>query len=371
MTNSSASPGSSRFQNAFFLVCFLLVGFVLYLIFRPFFSVFVWACVLAVVFQPLFRVLVRIMRGQRAAASLVACFVILHLIVLPVTFLGIMVSQQSIAFYHSIQDSIGSGGSELDVKIQELKKNSGAQWALGQLGAWLGSESIDLKGIATPIMNALRRFLVSKGPSLLVGVGGMFYGFLIMFITMFFLFRDGPKIVEFVRASNPLPLRYETEIIQKFQDVSYATFFGSILTAFVQGSAGALLFWALGIGTPLFWGAIIALVALAPIVGAFLVWIPVSVYLMLLGHMTKGIMLLVIGGLVISSIDNILKPIIIQGRTDLHPLLVFLSVLGGMQAFGFLGVLLGPLAVAIFVTLLNFYRYQFGKNLENAVEPSP
>ena len=151
--------------------------------------------------------------------------------------------------------------------------------------------------------------------------------------------------------------------------MSYATFFGSLLTALVQGCAGALLFWALGMGTPLFWGALISLVALAPIVGAFLVWIPVSAYLMLMGHMTKGIILLAVGGLVVSSIDNVLKPIIIQGRTDLHPLLVFLSVLGGMQAFGFLGILLGPLAVAIFVTLLNFYRQQFGKNLESPIVP--
>jgi predicted PurR-regulated permease PerM len=369
MTDSSSSPESSRFESIFFLICFLLVGFILYLVFRPFFSIFVWACVLAVIFHPLFRILLRIMRGQRAAASLVACLVILNLIVLPVSFLGIIVSQQSLAFYHGIQDSINSGGGELAAKIQELKTNPGAHWALNQLAAWLGSETADLQGIAAPIMTALRRFLVSKGPSLLVGVGGMFYGLLIMFVTMFFLFRDGPRIMQFVRSSNPLPSKYEAEIIQKFQDISYATFFGSILTALVQGCAGALLFWALGMGTPLFWGALISLVALAPIVGAFLVWIPASAYLMLMGHMTKGIILLAIGGLVVSSIDNILKPIIIQGRTDMHPLLVFLSVLGGMQAFGFLGILLGPLAVAIFVSLLNFYRHQFGKNLENPVEP--
>jgi predicted PurR-regulated permease PerM len=369
MTDPSSPQSSSRFESAFFFVCLLLIGFILYLVFKPFFSMFVWACVLAVIFQPLFRILLRLMRGQRAVASLIACLVILHLIVLPVSFLGIVVSQQSMAFYHSIQDNINSGGGELAAKIQELKTNPGAQWVLDQVAAWLGSESVDLQGIATPVMSAIRRFLVSKGPSLLVGVGGMFYGFLIMFVTMFFLFRDGPKIMQFVRSSTPLPSRYETEIIKKFQDISYATFFGSISTALVQGCAGALLFWALGMGTPLFWGALISLVALAPIVGAFLVWIPVSAYLMLLGHMTKGIILLAVGGLVVSSIDNILKPIIIQGRTDLHPLLVFLSVLGGMQAFGFLGILLGPLAVAIFVTLLNFYRHQFGKGLGNQVEP--
>jgi len=371
MTDSSAFPKSSRYESTFFLVCFLLVGFVLYLIFRPFFSAFIWACVLAVIFQPLFGILLRMMRGQRTVSSLIACFVILHLIVLPMTFLGIAVSQQSLTFYHGIQDSINSEGGQLAANIEELKANPGLQWAMDRLAAWLGRESGDLKGIAESIMSALRRFIVSKGPSLLVEVGSTIFGFLIMFITMFFLFRDGPKIMQFVRTSNPLPSRYETEIIQKFQDITYATFFGSILTALVQGCAGALLFWALGIGTPLFWGAVIFLVALAPIVGGFVVWIPVSAFLMLTGHLTKGIVLLAIGSLVISSIDNVLKPLIIQGRTHLHPLLVFLSVLGGINAFGFLGILLGPLAVAIFVTLLNFYRHQFGKDSENQFEPSP
>jgi predicted PurR-regulated permease PerM len=154
------------------------------------------------------------------------------------------------------------------------------------------------------------------------------------------------------------------EIIRKFRDVSFATFYGSLLTAVVQGCAAALLFWILGIASPLFWGAIVSFVSLVPIVGAFLVWIPMSAYLFLSGNTASAIVLLVGGGVVVSSIDNVLKPIIIRGRTDMHPLLVFLSVLGGMQVFGFLGVLLGPLVVAFFVSFLNFYRLEFSDTLK-------
>lgn len=107
--------------------------------------------------------------------------------------------------------------------------------------------------------------------------------------------------------------------------------------------------------------------SLVPIVGSALVWIPWAAYLMLAGQTTRGIVLLAVGGLVVSSIDNVLKPMIIQGRTDMHPLLVFFSVLGGLQAFGFLGILLGPLLVALFISFLNFYRVEFRGALQQKV----
>ena len=108
-----------------------------------------------------------------------------------------------------------------------------------------------------------------------------------------------------------------------------------------------------------------SLASLVPIVGAFLIWLPWAAYLLLAGQTVRGIVLLAVGGLVVSSIDNVLKPLIIKGRTDMHPLLVFLSVLGGLQVFGFLGILLGPLLVALFVSFLNFYREEFQTTLRN------
>jgi len=182
---------------------------------------------------------------------------------------------------------------------------------------------------------------------------------------MFFLLRDGPLLMHVVRASSPLPEAYLAEIMKKFQDVSYAAFFCSLLTAAVQGAAAFLLFLALGLPAPLFWGAIVSLVSLVPIVGGFLVWLPWSTYLLLAGQTGRGLLLLALGGLVVSSIDNVLKPVIIRGRTDMHPLLVFLSVLGGLQAFGFLGILMGPLVVALFISFLNFYRIEYHDTLRN------
>jgi predicted PurR-regulated permease PerM len=364
MSESPNTSGWTRFATSFFVACFLLIGYLLYLVFRSFFSIFVWATVLTVVFYPLYERILKGTRGRRTAAAFISCLLILILIVLPVTILGILVSQQSIALYHSLQSSMGEMRGGIATKLQEFQTRSWVQWILGFSSSWLKVDKIDLPGLIKQTISAISKFVVELAPSILVGFGGLLYRFLMVFITMFFLFRDGPAIIEFVRASSPLPTIYEAEIIKKFQDVSYATFYGSILTALVQGTAGGLLFWALGIASPLFWGAVIAFVSLVPIVGAFLVWVPMSAYLILSGHTTRGILLLAVGGLVVSSIDNVLKPAIIRGRTNMHPLLVFLSVLGGMEAFGFLGVLLGPLAVALFLSFLNFYRLRFSGHLQ-------
>lgn len=364
--NEEPSKGTSlsRYAVVFFIVCFLLVGCALYLIFAPFFTILVWAGVLTVVFNPVYRRILRRLRERRTAASLITCLLILLLIVLPVTSLAAVITRQSVALYHAVESSLSTPGGDAAARLDRIRGHPTVRWLHDQAGKWFGVTDVDLENYARQIFSAVSKWIVTQGPSLVAGVGGMLFGFLLMFITMFFLFRDGPALMEVISASNPLPEAYESEIVRKFQDLSYATFFGSILTAIVQGLAGALLFWALSVPSPLFWGAVVALVSLVPMIGAFLVWIPMSGYFYLAGQTTRGIILLAVGGIVVSSIDNLLKPMIIQGRTNMHPLLVFFGVLGGLQVFGFLGILLGPLTITIFLTFLNFYRLEFGHTIK-------
>lgn len=360
---STEPQGLSRLALIFFIVCFLLIGYFLFLVFRPFFSILVWASVLAVVFWPLFRQLLRYCRGRRTLASLATCMLILLLIVLPISLLGVVVTQQSVSIYHALQSELGSANGDYLVKLHQYEGRPWVRWTIAQTQRVLGSGPVNIEDSVQRVLGGVSRWLVARSPSFIAGVGEMLFSFFMIFITMFFLFRDGPKMIEAVKASNPLPAAYESEILQKFEAVSYATFFGTLLTAVVQGGAAAVLFLALGMSAPVFWGAVVAFVSLVPIGGAFLVWIPMFVYLLLLGDTARAIILLAVGGLVVSSIDNVLKPMIIRGRTDMHPLLVFLSVLGGMNVFGFLGVLLGPLVVALFLSFLNFYRAEYAETL--------
>jgi len=358
---------NSLFASLFFIGCFVLVLSFLVFILFPFFTTLVWASVLTVVFQPLFKQLLRVLGGRRAAASAIACLLVLLMIVLPIFYLAVAVTRQSIELYENAQQTLGGTAAD---RMEQLEARPKVQWLLGQAGRWLGTETPHVRDALERTLKTISRFLVAQSPSVLRGVGEFLFNFLLMFISMFFLFRDGPAILRMARESNPLPPAYEAEILKKFQDVSYAAFVGSILTAVVQGFAGAILFWGLRIPSPLFWGAVVAFVSLIPIVGAFLVWLPWSAYLLLSGQTGRGIAMLAIGGLVVSSIDNVLKPMIIRGRTDMHPLLVFLSVLGGMQAFGFLGILLGPLIVALFLSFMEFYRIEFKDTLQQKLRGS-
>jgi predicted PurR-regulated permease PerM len=358
MTQDSTTERLPRLAIVIFVACLVIVAFFLYRIFNPFFTVLLWASVLTVVFSPLFKWILALVRGRRSLASFITCILILILIVLPITAIGVLITQQSIALYQNLQGNVDAL-ADATAKWQELQNRPAVQWLVQQAEKWFGAGSFDLHQYLREAASAVSRFLVDAGPSLLRNVGAWIFSFFLIFITMFFLLRDGPQLIETIKSVSPLPDAIEAELFQKFEDVSFATFVGSLLTAMAQGTAASLLFWALGLPMPLFWGAVVSFVALVPMVGAFLVWLPWSAYLLLAGQTTKGLLLLAIGGLVVSSIDNVLKPIIIKGRTDMHPILVFLSVLGGLQAFGFIGILLGPLMVALFIPLIEFYKMEF------------
>jgi len=358
MTKDGNNPGLSRSAMVFFVACFLLICLAMYLIFRPFLSILIWACVLTVVFQPLFGVVMRATRSRRILGAFITCLLILVLIVVPVTVLAILIGQQSVALYHSIQTS-STSVNEIAARIQDFENRHWVPWLVEEAGRLFGPEAIDVQKILQDTVRATSKFVVSNVPSLLAGVGDLIYKFFMIFITMFFLFCDGSKILQLLRDSNPLPTAYETEFIRNFEDVSYATFFGAILGAVMQGTVAALLYWILGIDSPLFWGAVVSFVSLIPILGSLLVWLPMPAYLYLSGHTTKAVILFILGGLALMLIENVVKPLIIGGRSDLHPLLIFFAVLGGLQVFGFLGIILGPLVVTTFMTFLGFFKHQF------------
>jgi predicted PurR-regulated permease PerM len=364
MTHDSNTGRLPRLAIIFFIACLAIISYFLYRIFNPFFTVLLWASVLTVVFSPLFKRILALVRGRRSLAAFITCILILNLIVLPVFAVGVLITEQSIALYQSLQENADALAAAA-VKWQELEQRPGIQWLRHQAEKWFGVGSLDLQQYLREAASAVSRFLVGIGPSLLKNVGEWIFSFFLIFLTMFFLLRDGPQLIETIKSVSPLPDAIESVLFQKFEDVSIATFVGSLLTAIAQGAAASLLFWALGLPAPLFWGAVVSLVTLVPFVGAFLVWIPWSTYMLLAGRTMKGLLLLAIGGLVVSSIDNVLKPMIIKGRTDMHPILVFLSVLGGLQAFGFIGLLLGPLMVALFISLIQFYQTEFPDSLRH------
>jgi predicted PurR-regulated permease PerM len=346
----------------------VILGVVVYYVFRilrPFLPALVWAAVLATVFHPLYAWLRRRLSRPRLASAL-ACVLLTVLIVLPVILLIFLLAEQSVGAYHLLEERLKSGGTgSLDI----LRRAAFYQWLVGKLREW-GLPEPDLGEAAMRAVHTISQFLVGHSASIVSGLTHFVLNFLVMLLTLYHLFLSGPDLLHELRQLSPLRHEHEDRIIEKFRGLAVATFGGSLAVAAIQGAAGGLVFLFFGLPSPLLWGAVIALLSLVPLVGTAFVWGPLVVYYLLIGAYWKGITLLVLFAGVVGTIDNIVRPLVIRRGTEINTLWVFLSVLGGIGAFGFLGFFLGPLIVTLLFVLIDIYKVEFHEELGEKLAPS-
>ncbi len=217
----------------------------------------------------------------------------------------------------------------------------------------------------TSRLEDLARFLISRSSTVLGSVGWLVINFVVMVLSMFFLFRDGHLLLARLQGLLPLAPPYQDVLFGKLQNMVHATFLGIFVTGLCQGALAAVIFAALGIDKPVFWAAAIACVSIVPVFGTGVIWMPMSIYLMLSGSLGRGIALFLLGSLVIALVDNIVRPLIIGGRSEgMHVLLLFFAFAGGLLFFGPPGVLLGPMVTALLMALLQIYRLEVAASRE-------
>jgi predicted PurR-regulated permease PerM len=188
-----------------------------------------------------------------------------------------------------------------------------------------------------------------------------------MSVVLFFLLRDFEYFGNMFRAISPLSDQQEQIFVERFRSVTRATVLGNLATAITQGAISGLIFLIVGLSSPILWGSLTALFSLVPMVGTALVWAPWAIYLFATGSPTKAVIFLVLEILVVGGVDNILRPMLIEGSVKMHTLLVFFSILGGITYFGILGMFFGPLIFAIAMTLLEFYTQPDAVPVEPAI----
>ncbi len=186
----------------------------------------------------------------------------------------------------------------------------------------------------------------------------------IMFFSLYYLLKDNEKLWKITTELSPLKNNQEEILLKKFVEISRATLKGSLVIAIVQGVLTSLLLMITGVPLAIILGVLTFILSLIPLLGAALIWAPIGIIMLILGNVWEGILILVFGGFVISTVDNILRAKLVEKDTSLHPLLVFLSTLGGIAAFGMAGFLIGPVLVVLFLTLLDIYKMEFKKDLE-------
>jgi predicted PurR-regulated permease PerM len=339
--------GSADKKVSFFFLLLLTAAtlYLSFLIARPFLTAIITATLLAVTIYPLFTHLLRFVRN-RSAASLLATVAVLLVLLLPTVFIVNTLANETTALYGWLNEqSSGAGG--LGGYFARVTDRPLA-WIEGETG--ISREQ--LRSTALERLQDASAWLLNWAKSLAVNVTGTILNTFIMLFTLFFLLRDGRVILE--RAGSILPLepnRYK-QLLKTISDSIVANVYGVLVVSFAQGMLGALGYWIAGLPNVLLWTTITAVFSMIPLVGASAVWGVGVIYLAVTAHWGKALFLLIYGTGVISMADNVIRPLVLSGRVKLNMLLVFFSLLGGIQAFGIIGLFVGPITVSLAMALV-------------------
>ncbi|MBT9588938.1 AI-2E family transporter [bacterium] len=312
-------------------------------ILTPFLSILLWAAVLVLVFYPAYTRVLRQLKGRSTLAAALTTLLVLATIILPMVAVTGAVVTELHATAAKIQGEIPRHMERLPEILEIIYRYTGMDQdelkKAVQTGARTGSESL-LQGTLSLVGGAVG-FLVNLG----------FVSF-----TMFYLFMDGNKAVSFLRDWLPLERSQSHALLVRAGEIISASVYGVVVLAIIQGILGGLAFWFLGLPSPLMWGVVMILFATIPMAGTFVVWVPAAIYLAASGHYAKAGFLTFWGVVVIGMSDNLLRPTLVGKKAKMHDLLIFFAVLGGLRAFGVLGILMGPVVLAVSMTLLEAFR---------------
>ncbi|MGQ0793809.1 MAG: AI-2E family transporter [Deltaproteobacteria bacterium] len=340
----------------FFIGIFLFLLFLFYQILEPFTLSLFWAAILALVLYPVYERLKRLLRGRAGISSVIMTVITILAVVIPLVAVFTTVAIELFDVYQVIRVKIQLVNFSAIVErarelipvtiIEEAEK----RFDLGEMRI----DQIVLRSVGTA-----SKYVFDQLQQGAKNLTSLLFNFFIMTFALFFFFRDGRKLYEQIKFLIPMKEEQKTRIFDRFNDILNAVVVGIAATACIQGIAMGALFWLLGLSFAVLAGVLTALFSLLPFGGSLFVWLPVGVYLLAAGDYITGIIVLVIGGGVVGSIDNVLKPWIISGRVELPTLFLFLSILGSVSAFGFSGIILGPVALVIFLSFIEIYKVEY------------
>lgn len=342
---------SRAFEDKVFIGLLLAVTAAFFFILTPFYSAVFWGVVLAILFAPLHRWLLRRMPGRRNRVALLTLAMILVLVILPLSIVATSLVREALTVFQLVQ----SGQWNVAVYFDRI---------LAALPAW-ASELLHRAGLGSvqelqDQVSAASKVIATHA----VGFGQNTFDFVVNFgiatYLAFFLLRDGPELAQRIGVAVPLQARYKRRLLEKFTTVVRATIKGNIAVAVAHGVLGGLAFWVLGIHGVLLWTALMAFLSLLPAIGAALVWGPVALYLMATGQLWHGLGLVAYGALIMGSVDNVLRPLLVGKDTKMPDYVVLISTLGGLAVFGINGFVIGPVIAAMFIAAWDIFAREHG-----------
>jgi predicted PurR-regulated permease PerM len=341
----------------------LLVLLLAFAVFRYFLLTFVVAGSLALLLAPLQRYLTRHARGRRWLAAGVIVALVTVAIAVPVVAYGTLLAQQAMGFVEWVRPWLEPAAFE-KLWREDLPRR------YPFLMAWVRQST---GGGAMPAAStALSRVLTEVNhfaQSVLTGLAAGVFDLGVFLMLLFFLLRDGEQLRDAVRGISPLTRGQETEIMEHLTNTVKGVLQAMLVVPLVQGLVALVGFLMFGVPSPVLWSVMVVLASVIPILGSPLAWVPAGVYLLTQGHEAQGIGLLVYGTVVIAGVDNVIKPLILKGAARIHTMLGFLSILGGLYAFGPKGLIAGPVVLSLVLSAYRIYRYDVLRWRQDAPGP--
>lgn len=343
-------------QRAGFYLMLALATVAFCLLLLPFYTAILWAVILAIVFHPVQLFLVRRLNGRQGVAALLSVLMCICLVIVPVVIILASIAQEGTSLYQQVSSE------EFDLQGRVARFASAVpsfieRWTPIKLGSFPDLRD-KFSGALLQASQTMAGRVFNVGETTL----SFFIGSGVMLYLLFFLFRDGEKLISAIRRALPLNDDYSRQFLEKFTSVINATVRGNVIIAIIQGTIGGLTFWLLGIEAPLLWGVVMTFFSMLPAIGAAFVWGPAALFLIFSGAWLKGVILVLVGLLIIGLIDNLLRPPLVGRDAKLPDYVVLVSTVGGMALFGINGFIVGPLIAALFISVWSLFASEPGDN---------
>lgn len=331
-----------RVADLLFYAAVVILAYLTYRLFAPFLVPLCWAAVLVVCFYPMHARFARRWGPGRTAA--LSTLIVTLVLVLP----SLLVAT---AFVREAAQAVAN----LITAVE-----SGQMARLERIGGWieiniLGHPQTNLPTLLREIAARTTGAVAGQAAAMLVNAVVFIVSVITMLFAVFFFFRDADAIIDIIRRLLPFEDSRREQILTQARDLIFTTVVSGLIVAAVQGLLGGAAFAVLGIGESLFWGVMMAFFSLLPVIGAWVIWVPAAIWLVMTGYLIQGIALTAYGVAVVGLVDNFLRPFLLSGRAELNGLLIFIGLLGGVAVFGPLGLVLGPIVLATVATLFDAY----------------
>lgn len=339
----------------FFFIILIGISVLVFFVIKPFLVPLLIAAILANLFDFIYKRILSVL-GKRGISSFLACFSIALIIVVPLIVVSTLVVneiQNIISKLVENPESIRNIISDFENRLRSIRFLN-----MVDIGKIINQDSV-IAAAKNLSQNALKIL-----QSTYKGLAHFIFVTFIMFFTLFYLFIDGKKLIKKIMELSPIRDSYENTLIQKFVSISRATIKGTSLISIMQGTLGGILFFLTGVPSPVLLGILMTISSVIPSIGSGLVWAPVGIIMLIAGNTVQGLVILIIGALVISTVDNIVRPRLVGRDTQLHPLMILFSTLGGIALFGISGFIVGPIIMSLFVALWEIYYLEFKNQLE-------